>query len=1014
MTRERLSRPLPSLTASARSRHSSDGSARWLRRGVAGLVLFAALAFGGVHGWASGVAELGIWSLALAWLSVRRRRPLQEEQARVPPPFLVAGAALCLYVALQALPLPRPLVAALSPAVEATYRRTIDAAAAIAEPPAPIRSVGRVEDEKVPAAERERIRGLASASGWLPASWRSLAPYPFRTRADFLVYVACGLVLWLAATLPRPAALVRALVFGGAAIALLALVEFVTWNGHVLWFFDPYDTGPLGDYPRMTGPFVNPDHFAAFLAMLVAPAAAELAAAFQRGRRHRRRGDEPEHRFLLATLSALGLAVMVAALVGSASRGGIVGATIGAAVVWRGAALGSREEAAGELRTRRRENRAQRLQRLLRRYGPAVLATTIVAAGLGYAGPRARSGLDARLAETVVSPDLHVRMLMWRQSLPMIADYPIFGVGAGCWAEAFRRYEAYPMVGYRPNHAHNDYVEWVVELGLVGVSLTVALAWAYGRWARRNRAMPRLARHGVLGAIAAIAWHEVFDFSLHVPANALLLAALLGVLCNPDWAGEEPPRSRRRARSAGGRLPSSRAWFDQERGGAPAALAEPTRSFDRESLPAEEAPIETVAMPAVAAPKQPRRAAGLAAASAGAFVVLAAMSVRQIREFTQWLGVRGGSPVLAFSPGDADTWNELGLLLYRSGFRYAPPTEECFRAALRLRPTSEQALWQLSLTATTYKAKLGALEAALFLDPTRAPWRLAYATLLDAVGRPAAAMAEVEEAVHRDPELEHHPYLNPRDERIGGKLLEAVERGFGRAVEEDPDDPALLDTVASFHYRFGHWRKAAELWSRAAQIGDAWGSYGVYAADAYAHLEQYDRAEAAARRAMGAASERPEPYRLLAMSVFRPQRRYGEAEETLRLGIRRTRDPAPLYVALYQLKSEEGDRKGAIEALGRAASANQRDPDLALELGVAYLNAEDYHRAKAALARAIALDAARAASHHYLGLALEKLYDLNGARAEYRRASELAPAEPAYAADVKRLDAAFAAAEHGG
>jgi len=44
-----------------------------------------------------------------------------------------------------------------------------------------------------------------------------------------------------------------------------------TWNGKILWFFVPHDWGqpmPNG-LPRASGPFVNPDHFANYLSLIL-------------------------------------------------------------------------------------------------------------------------------------------------------------------------------------------------------------------------------------------------------------------------------------------------------------------------------------------------------------------------------------------------------------------------------------------------------------------------------------------------------------------------------------------------------------------------------------------------------------------------------------------------------------------------------------------------------------------------------------------------------------------------
>ncbi len=892
--------------------YSSDNYSRLgavIRIALAGVLFFSAFAIGAVHGWASAVMEICLWGLSLAWFVGG------STSSRPPRAFVLMAVALCHYLALQVMPVSESWLDLASPATAELHRRT------------------------------------AVETG-------SVSLYPFATRADLLRYLAYGLALWLAATLSVPIFLLRSAVVTGIAVALIALVQLLTWNGHLLWFFDPYDAAADVYYPRMTGPFVSPDHFASFLAMSLSLGGGLLSAYWVHEKpRARRTSQDVNAPVLMASLIALGLAVMIAALIGSASRGGIIGATLGLTVLW----LGMRRKRANrhrerQVRNRKQENTALWLRGLLRRIGPASLAATIIIAGFLYAGPRARSLLDFRIAQAVFGNDIEGRMMLWMQSLPMLRDFPLFGVGLGCWRELFRRYEHYPMIGYAPNHTHNDYIEWCTEVGLVGVALTLALAWAFVRWARGNRSIPRSMCWGILGGIVAVAWHEIVDFNLRIPANALLLSILLGLLCNENWRDVSSPRD--------------------------------------------------LADMRVHAP-EPRRGVVKILGALLVFAALTAASVGQFREFRQWLDVRNGSTSLRFAPANGDTWLELGKRLYQKGLRYDPTTAAAFRAAIDRQPTSGEAFWGLSLTATTYAAKLRYLETALYLDPTRAPWRLAYANILDVTGRHADALRQVEEAVYRDPRLSSHPYLDPSNKGLREPLLESAERGFRRALADRPADPGFMSEIASFYARFGIWGDAARLWVDAAERSGDWAGYGLRAAGSFARVENYARAEELIRKAIDDAPERIEGYRLLALSVYRPQKMYAEAEEILDRGLHRSRDPAPLYVALYELRMGQKDRKGALEVLAKAADLSPRDAGLQAQLGRAYLEAEDYHRAKISFDRALRLEPQSSDFYYQRGIACERLYDLGGAREAFAKALALTPANATYQAALARVESAF-------
>jgi|GEM_PF-604118 len=124
---------------------------------------------------------------------------------------------------------------------------------------------------------------------------------------------------------------------------------------------------------------------------------------------------------------------------------------------------------------------------------------------------------------------------LWREARPkfygltlrLIADYLLFGTGAGTYIYAYTPYEEEDLGGIL-HHAHNDYLETLAEMGILGggaiiCSAFMALAILFWRWLR-------LAEHdyfgrgvglGLIGGIVAILIHSFSDFNLRLPANAL-------------------------------------------------------------------------------------------------------------------------------------------------------------------------------------------------------------------------------------------------------------------------------------------------------------------------------------------------------------------------------------------------------------------------------------------------------------------------------------------------------------
>jgi hypothetical protein len=117
---------------------------------------------------------------------------------------------------------------------------------------------------------------------------------------------------------------------------------------------------------------------------------------------------------------------------------------------------------------------------------------------------------------------VQLRLDNWRTAAWVWAGSPAAGVGVGGFAQAA---QAVPFeVGNRPRHAHSLPLEWLAELGPVGLIAFFFAAVALTRlvcklWPER----PDLAT-----AVAVIPVHNLLDFSLYGSGVALAWAILLG------------------------------------------------------------------------------------------------------------------------------------------------------------------------------------------------------------------------------------------------------------------------------------------------------------------------------------------------------------------------------------------------------------------------------------------------------------------------------------------------------
>ncbi len=141
---------------------------------------------------------------------------------------------------------------------------------------------------------------------------------------------------------------------------------------------------------------------------------------------------------------------------------------------------------------------------------------------------------------------------MWRAAIQQWQLQPVIGTGSGTYLYYGREFRA-EVTNKDPVYAHNDYLQLLAEYGVVGVAFFLIFfgTHLYNGWRNFLRLGPKRVavstrlfsnalalQIGALAAIAAYVVHSIVDFNLHIPANALLLAFVFGLLANPGVARE--------------------------------------------------------------------------------------------------------------------------------------------------------------------------------------------------------------------------------------------------------------------------------------------------------------------------------------------------------------------------------------------------------------------------------------------------------------------------------------------
>lgn len=135
--------------------------------------------------------------------------------------------------------------------------------------------------------------------------------------------------------------------------------------------------------------------------------------------------------------------------------------------------------------------------------------------------------------EGVHEESLDVRSGPAQQAWQMVQERPWLGRGAGTFYTSFPQYAGADLRQYY-DHAHNDYVQFLVEVGWLGFGLLALLVlstlWRLLAVLRRpHSAGDRGLAVGFLMALVAVLLQALVDFHFQIPANALLFVVVLAL-----------------------------------------------------------------------------------------------------------------------------------------------------------------------------------------------------------------------------------------------------------------------------------------------------------------------------------------------------------------------------------------------------------------------------------------------------------------------------------------------------
>ena len=133
-----------------------------------------------------------------------------------------------------------------------------------------------------------------------------------------------------------------------------------------------------------------------------------------------------------------------------------------------------------------------------------------------------------KLLESLGNLQDATRLTIVKDSLRMVRDRPIAGWGLGTFSTVYPQYKSF-YTDYLINEAHNDYVQVLVETGLIGLAITIWFLFVLYRSSLRGMRQPEDGRPIALAALVGctgIVVHSLTDFNMQVTSNASLFYVL--------------------------------------------------------------------------------------------------------------------------------------------------------------------------------------------------------------------------------------------------------------------------------------------------------------------------------------------------------------------------------------------------------------------------------------------------------------------------------------------------------
>ncbi len=438
------------------------------------VLVFSPLAFGTVEQWSLTIMEvLLLFALLLLLLQTgKETAPLYRIPGIVP--------LLCLwaYCIVQAVPMPPSIVKFLSP-------------------------------------EAYNIH-MGSVGVFDPDSWISLSVQKKSTIMEFFrlgsytaVYVLTVQLLSRKELLKKT---VTILIAFSALLAFASILKYLLGDPEIFWI---RQVSP--EVPVPFGPFINKNHYAGLMGMLLPLVLSVFLGLKPRTRYDSFRDQLAEllsrrgtNMYILVGLAAI---IIIISIFLSRSRGGIISVSLSTLIL-------------GIILYFKSKKTAKNFSLIV-----VPVSFIVLAAWIGWDSVLKRF-VESSGGNWHIKID-YVRVEVWRDAVSYIRDFLLTGTGFGTFVSAYPKYRSV-LTDWTIEHAHNDYLEFLAEGGIIGFLLIACflasvIYKSYRSFKKRKDSYSIYLYVGCLAGMLSILFFSLTDFNLHIGSNGLYFFFLAGL-----------------------------------------------------------------------------------------------------------------------------------------------------------------------------------------------------------------------------------------------------------------------------------------------------------------------------------------------------------------------------------------------------------------------------------------------------------------------------------------------------